>query len=73
MFCLNALLREIPSMEELLSADWARAFFAAAGRDGVKAALALALSDLRREIHGGFRPEPPLSELVRRRAESRLY
>ena len=49
----KALLRSIPSMDQLLNADWAPEFLGALGREQVKSVIAGVLDGLRREIHDG--------------------
>jgi L-seryl-tRNA(Ser) seleniumtransferase len=64
--------RAIPSMDELLRAPWAAAFFTALGREEVKKAIGSVLDGIRREIADGRAPQPPLDELVARRAAALL-
>ena len=64
---IHASPRSIPSMDDLLRAPWAAAFFAALGRDEVKAAIVSVLDGLRREMTGAAVLDAPLDDLVMRR------
>ena len=47
---INTLLRSLPSVEELLGADWALSYACTAGRDYVKKVITLALDGIRDEV-----------------------
>ncbi|MDR0527609.1 MAG: L-seryl-tRNA(Sec) selenium transferase [Spirochaetaceae bacterium] len=69
---LNAKLRSIPAMEELLNAPRALEFYASLGREQVKTIIACVLDEIRRELCAGVVPELPVEELALRRAETAL-
>ena len=68
----KTLLRSIPSMDELLNADWAPEFLGALGREQVKSVIAGVLDDLRREILDGEPPTAPAASIAAERAAALL-
>ncbi|MDR1029400.1 MAG: L-seryl-tRNA(Sec) selenium transferase [Treponema sp.] len=68
----NKVLRAIPSMDELLNAAWAVAFYGCLGRETVKKIITEALDGLKHDICAGARLSLPVAELAVLRAESLL-
>ena len=62
------LLRDIPSMDEILNTPWALEFSKSLRREALKSIIAIVLDELRGEIRGGFEPPLPLAELVEQRS-----
>jgi L-seryl-tRNA(Ser) seleniumtransferase len=68
----NNLLRSIPSMDELLGAPWAAAFYECLGRETVKKTIAESLDELKRDIFARARFDLPVEKLAALRAENLL-
>ena len=60
----NALLRSMPSMDELLNAPWTAEFSARMGREQVKKIIAEACDDIRRKLRSGINDNTSVSELT---------
>ncbi|MCL1991515.1 MAG: L-seryl-tRNA(Sec) selenium transferase [Spirochaetes bacterium] len=69
---INAAMRAMPSMEELLGAPWAAEFCRALGREQVKSIISQVCGQIRQELRAGKPLQEPPAELAQSRAAARL-